>query len=285
LQSNIGSRVVLCRGGSLALARLTFVAFVICVPAVAQQSDATGNLPDPPSATAQSKPDQNKVDALGAVPVMNLLAGKSRVFPNLAVNTRPLTPQEKFYLACNNTVSPLTVIGTAMGAGFGQAFDTYPGYGQGAEGYFKRFGAGIAFSTSSNLMGSFALASILHEDPRYFVQNSGKFGQSVKYAVSRVFVSRRDNGSTGANWAGMLGPLGAAALSNVWVPADSRGAGHTFESWGIALAVNAGANVLREYWPHINKKLRLPNMGIDSSQSTLAPNLSPQATPPKPQLK
>ncbi len=254
---------------------------LLCVVAAAQQSNGSAKLPDAPSTTAQAKPDEGKVDALAAVPVVNILAGKSRVFPNLAINTHPMTPKEKFYLACNNTVSPLTVLGTAAGAGIGQAWDTYPGYGQGAEGYFKRFGAGMAFSASSNLMGSFALASMLHEDPRYFVQNSGEFGQSVKYAVSRVFVSRRDDGSTGTNWAGLMGPLGAAALSNVWIPDDSRGVGHTFESWGIALAVNAGTNVLREYWPHINKKLRLPSMGLDSSQSTVAPNVTP-APPPKP---
>jgi hypothetical protein len=206
----------------------------------------------------------------------------NKVIPNLAVNTRPLTPKQKFELFASNSVSGLTLVGSAMGAGISQARDTYSGYGQGAEGYFKRFGAEMGFAASSNFFGTFMIASALHEDPRYFVQNSGKFGQSVKYAASRVFVCRMDDGRSGANWAGMLGPLGAAALSNAYVPVDEQGAGKTFERWGLALAVSAGTNLLREYWPSINKKLRLPNMGLTPSSTVEPSSAQPPAQPVQP---
>ena len=209
------------------------------------------------------------MDALAAVPVVNLLSGKSRVFPNLAVNTKPLTSQEKFLLAVENSVSPFTVIGTAASAGLGQAMDTNSGYGQGAEGYFKRWGASMAFSSSNQLIGTYAIASLIHQDPRYFVENSGKFRESVRYAVSRIFVARYDDGHTGANWAQILGPLGAAGLANTYLPSENRTVGHTLENYGISLGLAAGVNVLREYWPHINKKLRLPNFGIDSGAGTV----------------
>jgi len=59
------------------------------------------------------------------------------MFPNLAVNNKYLTPDQKFLLAANNSVSGITVIGTAAAAGISQARDTKTSYGQGAEGYFN----------------------------------------------------------------------------------------------------------------------------------------------------
>jgi len=102
---------------------------------VAQQPGLT-NSPAAPSA-AQSK-SEDKVDSIAAVPVVNLLSGKSLMFPNLAVNNKRLRPHQKFLLAANNSVSGITVIGSAAVAGISQARDTKTGYGQGAEGYFKR---------------------------------------------------------------------------------------------------------------------------------------------------
>ena len=239
---------------------------------VGQQDTNTSQLPDTPSATKTKKPQSD---------VVNLLAGRSRVLPNLAVNTRPMTDKEKFLLAIYNALSPVTVIGSAAGAGISQARNTRKGYGQGAEGYFKRWGAAMAFASSNQLIGTYAVASMLHEDPRYFVEDSGKFRESVRYAVSRVFICRKDDGSTTTNWAGILGPLGAAGLANVYLPPDSQGAGDTFRNWGISLAFAAGTNIFREYWPHINKKLKLKNLDVDSGPETVAPKKTPPPTNPQ----
>ena len=251
---------------------LAFVLALSTCHVVGQQGASASQLPDTPSSTQPMKPQSNAV---------NLLAGRSRVLPNLAVNSQPMTDKEKLQLAIYNALSPVTVIGAAAGAGISQARNTRKGYGQGAEGYFKRWGAAMAFASSNQLIGAYAVASMLHEDPRYFVGNSGKFRESVRYAVSRVFICRKDDGSTTTNWAGILGPLGAAGLANAYLPADSQGVGHTFGNWGVSLAFAAGTKVFREYWPHINKKLRLPPMDIDSGPGTMEPKKT--ATPTIPQ--
>lgn len=258
---------------------LMLLGLLVTPASFAQQAVSTSQ-PDAPSTTKEKKPD-DKMDAMAA-PFMNLLSGKSLMFPNLAVNNKPLTPRQKFFLAANNSVSGISFIGTAAGAGISHARDTKTGYGQGAEGYFKRWGAGMAFVATSNMIGTFAIASALHQDPRYFVENSGKFRESVRYAVTRVFICRRDDGSTGTNWAGILGPLGAAGVANAYLPPDSQGIGHTFGNWGWALALSAGANVMREYWPHINKKLGLPPMGVDSSPAVVKPGEGSDPSKPIP---
>ncbi|MGA9566016.1 MAG: hypothetical protein WBS19_10880 [Candidatus Korobacteraceae bacterium] len=254
--------------------RMVLCAALFCGVVQAQQSGSASELPDVPSATVPAQ-SESKPDVIGAVPVVNLLAGRSRVFPNLAVNTTPLSKREKFELFANNSVSGYAVIGSGISAGISQARDTYAGFGQGADGYFKRFGASLAFGASNNLFGTFVIASALHEDPRYFVENSGKIGESIQYATSRVFICRMDDGSRGVNWAGILGPLAASALANVYVPPGSQGVGPTFSRWGTSLAIAAGSNLLREYWPHINKKLRLPDFGLESSQGAVKSDSQP----------
>jgi hypothetical protein len=261
---------------------LSLIGALAPFPAAAQQTACAGKLPDAPSAaqsaSAEAPKHEDKMDPMAAVPVVSLLSGHSRVFPNLAVNTKPMTPKEKLMLAVENSVSTFTVLGTAAGAGLGQAMNTNSGYGQGAEGYFKRWGAGMAFSSSNQLIGTYAIASLTHQDPRYFVQNSGKFKPSVKYAVSRIFVARYDDGHTGANWAQILGPLGAAGLANTYLPSGNRTVGNTFENYAISEGIAAGVNVLREYWPHINKKLGLPPIPMDNTPATVEPGH--QAKPP-----
>jgi len=232
-------------------------------------------MPNAPSSTQRPAPASTEEShGWGA-----LMAGRSRMFPNIAVNTKPLTREQKFVLAVRSSVSPYAIVGSGISAGISQARDTYTGYGQGAEGYFKRFGATMGFVATYNMLGTFAIASMLHEDPRYFVQNDPSFRKSVRYALTRVAVTRMDNGNDGVNWAGLLAPLGASAVMNTYVPADSQGVGDTFSRWGIALAIQAGTNVLKEYWPRINKKLRLPDVGIAPGTVDTTP---PQTPPPQP---
>ena len=139
----------------------------------------------------------------------------------------------------------------------------------------------MAFASSSNFFGTFLLPSLLHQDPRFFVRDTGNFGDKVGYATSRIFITRSDRGGEIINWSGMLGPLGAAALANTYLPEDSRGVGLTFSRWGTSLAGTAASNVLREFWPTINRRLRPSKTGL-KSPTTVDPAPSPEAAPQPP---
>jgi len=259
------------------------LALLSCNALVAQQFVSASPTPDAPSSRWQAPNEyEHKADPLAGVPVVNLLSGGSLMFANLAVNNKPLTPKQKFLLAANNSISRITLIGPAAGAGISQARDTKTGYGQGAEGYFKRWAAGMAFAASSNMVGTFAIASALHEDPRYFVENSGKFRQSVRYALSRVLICQNDHGQTVTNWVGILGPLAAAGLANTYLPKDSQGAGNTFGNWGVALAISAGANIMR-ILAACEQETCLLMGGVDSSPGVVKPgDESTTSTQPSP---
>jgi hypothetical protein len=186
-----------------------------------------------------------------------LLERKSLVFPDIATTKEKLSSWDKFKLAANNSIAVSTIGASLVGAAYGQAVDSPEGYGQGGEGYAKRFGANMGRAASDNIFGTFLIASIMHEDPRFFVSQGLSFRQSVKYAAVRVVKTRSDDGRTVTNFAGLLGPLAGEALANTYYPEGSRGVGDTFIRYSADLGWRFAGHLMKQYWPSINKKLRL----------------------------
>jgi hypothetical protein len=166
-----------------------------------------------------------------------------------------LTPGQKFRLFGFNTVNPFPIAAAAAAAGISQAVDSQEGYGQGPEGYGKRFGAAYANTASSEFFGTFLFPVLFKQDPRYFRKVDGSGASRISYAVSRVFVTRNDSGSHGPNVSLLLGLGAAAALSNTYYPAGDRSAGDAALRFGITCAGAAGFNVFKEFWPDLKSKL------------------------------
>ncbi len=227
-------------------------------PALAQTSDANSPPLSSNSQSQTSAPIAGKKQQAGEPKV---ITKPSLFFPDLAHGGQPLTSSEKFKLAIVTSISPVAFVGSGLGAGIGQAADSPAGYGQGAEGFGKRFGASMANRASTNLIGTYFLSSVLHDDPRYFVMGDGSLKESVKYALRRVVIVRKDDGGEAFNWPGVIAPLAAAGLANTYMPDAQRTVGYTFQNYGTSLAVSAGVNLLKEYWPTITRKILVP-MGM-----------------------
>jgi hypothetical protein len=226
------------------------------------QVNESNSVPDAPSTVAHSQSAPQTTNPLkGGMQFVQLLERKSIVFPDLATNQQPFGAREKFKLAVNNSVSLATIGAALLGAGYGQAIDSPDGYGQGADGYGKRLGAEMARSASDNLFGTFAISSIMHEDPRFYVRKNLSFGQTVKYSAVRVAITRSDSGRQVVNYGGLLGPLAAEALANTYYPEGDRDVSSTFIRYASDLGWRFAGNLLRQYWPSINRKLRLMPSG------------------------
>ena len=243
------------------MVQLSITAFLIvwslCPLGVTQQSPS-GSLPDSPSSSAQS-PHTTKGNnpVQGGVALVQVLERKSLVFPDLATTKETLSPWDKFKLAANNSVAVSNLGAALVSAAYGQAVDHPEGYGQGGEAYAKRFAANMARTASDNIFGTFLIASVMHEDPRFYVKKGLSFRQSVKYAAVRVVKTRSDNGQSVSNFSGLVGPLAGEGLANTYYPEGSRGVGDTFIRYSADLGWRFAANLLKQYWPDINKKLRL----------------------------
>ena len=230
---------------------------LLSVLSVAQQTQS-GVAPDAPSASTQAQTAPQETNPLrSGVDFVQLLERKSLVFPDLATNKGPLSSWGKFKLAANNSVSLATVGAALIGGAYGQAINSPSGYGQGGSGYGKRFGSGMARAASDNMFGTFAIASLLHEDPRFYVKKDLSFKQALKYSAARVVHTRSDSGKRVFNYAGLLGPLAGEALANTYWPKQNRGVGSTFVRYAADIGWRFGGNLMRQYWPQVNRKLQL----------------------------
>jgi Carboxypeptidase regulatory-like domain len=174
------------------------------------------------------------------------------IVPNFYVtyvpNAAPLTTKQKFELAWKSSVDPVTFLLTGAIAGAQQANNVFSGYGQGAEGYAKRYGADYADAATSTFIGSALLPSLLKQDPRYFYKGSGSARSRILYAIANSVICKGDNGRWQANYSNILGSLASGGISNLYYPAQDRsGAGLTFENAAIEIGATAVANLLQEF--------------------------------------
>jgi hypothetical protein len=173
-------------------------------------------------------------------------------FPNYYVsydhNALPLTTRQKYQLAWRSSIDPVTFVLTAAVAGIEQANHTFKGYGQGAEGYGKRFGANYADSFDSDMIGGAILPSLFKQDPRYFYKGTGSVRSRVLYAIAAAVICRGDNGHRQFDYSGILGGLAAGGISNLYYPAGDRsGVEVTFENTLIGTAESAAQNLIQEF--------------------------------------
>jgi hypothetical protein len=174
------------------------------------------------------------------------------VLPNFYVsyvpNAAPLNSKQKFKLAWKTVVDPFTLVFVGGAAGVEQAQNHFIGYGQGAQGYGKRFGAGYADTLTGTFIGSAILPSLLKQDPRYFYKGSGSAPSRILYAIANSVICKGDNRHWQANYSNILGSLAAGGISNLYYPAQDRnGAGLTFENAAIGIGGTAVANLFQEF--------------------------------------
>lgn len=162
-------------------------------------------------------------------------------------NPAPLTPKLKYHLAIRTLLDPVSLVVVGGIAGAEQWHKTFPGYGQGAEGYAKRFGSTYADTVASRMFGSVIYPTLLHQDPRYFYKGSGSTGSRLAHAIVATVVCRGDDGRLEPNYSHILGSFTAAGISNLYKAPQDRQVGLTFRNGLVITASAAVVNVMREF--------------------------------------
>jgi hypothetical protein len=214
-------------------------------------SQSPGTAPDPaagaPAPAANSPLSHERI--LGVIPNFQTVND-----PN--VPYKPLRAHDKWMLALKESADPYSFGSAAAGALLSQWHDSAPKYGHGAGPYFERFGAAQADMTSQNLFSDAILASLFHEDPRYFRMGpQRKIVIRVIYALSRVAIIRRDSGKEGLSYSGIGGTVLGIALSNAYYPASSVNGGEMESRLATSFSASALGNLLPEFWPDVKAKL------------------------------
>jgi hypothetical protein len=160
----------------------------------------------------------------------------------------PMNPGQKFRLAWKLAIDPTSFLIAGIIAGGQQANNSLPGYGQGAAGYFNRFGAAYGDFFIGTYISNAILPSILKQDPRYFYKGTGTTKSRILYALKRSVMARGDNGKWQPDYSGLLGSLAAGGISNLYYPpGDRHGFETTLNNTLIGIGTNAGVNILQEF--------------------------------------
>jgi Carboxypeptidase regulatory-like domain len=173
------------------------------------------------------------------------------IIPNFYVSyipdAVPLTPKQKFELAWKTTIDPVTFVIVGATAGLQQAENNFSGYGQGAQGYGKRYGANFADTVTGTFLGDALFPSLMKQDPRYFYKGTGSVRSRLLYAIAMSVICRGDNGHWQLYYSGILGGLVAGGISNAYYPPKDRGAGLVFENELIGIGGAAAGNIIQEF--------------------------------------
>ncbi len=201
------------------------------------------------------------------------------VLPQFGVTSRQdapaLTRGEKFHLFAKSAFDPVTIGVVGVQAALSQGQNEFPAYGQGAQGYGKRFGASLADEVSSGFWSNYFYPVVLKEDPRYFRLGEGGYGHRLVYGLKQEFVCHTDKGGRQFNFSNVLGAFTSGAISNLYYPGNSlirtipatsttpaipvyendRGAVLTLSRATIALGYGTLGGLFDEFWPDIQRRV------------------------------
>lgn len=182
------------------------------------------------------------------------------IFPTFNVttipNAEPLSPKQKFQLALKSATDPVTFGVAAFDAGLAQWQNSYKGYGQGTQGYFKRWGASYADAFDGALLGNALFPTLLHQDPRYFRKGIGTKKSRFMYAIESTVRAKSDIGNWQPNFSNILGNVAAGGIANLYYPSTDRGVELTFERAFTVTAEGAFGAIFVEFWPDVARKLK-----------------------------
>jgi hypothetical protein len=167
----------------------------------------------------------------------------------------PLTVGQKFGTTARGLIDPSEFGLMTIVAGIEQASDSIPEYGQGFEGYGKRYITAYADNAVENFMANAILPSLLHQDPRYYQLGHGGFARRTFHAFSRLFITRTDSGTEQFNYSEVLGAGMAAAISDYgYHPASDQSIGNVAGVWGTQMGWDLTTYIIKEFWPDLRKK-------------------------------
>jgi hypothetical protein len=171
-----------------------------------------------------------------------------------AAELPPLTAGGKLGIAWDDATDRAIFAQTFLISGLGQLTNSNPSFGQGLQGYAKRFGTTYGDFAIENMTTEGIFPALLHQDPRYFRHREGTARSRLAYAMSRLFITRSDSGKSQFNFSEIGGAATSIAISNAYY-LDGRTVGNNLGRYAVQLGFDAASNVLKEFWPDLKRKL------------------------------
>ncbi|MCU1322128.1 MAG: hypothetical protein JWM43_1777 [Acidobacteriaceae bacterium] len=252
------------------------VASVSQKPAYTPVSEAMLSLPDSPGVVTAGS-FSSSVDAANDSPLpFGPATGlEAAYFQNVPPNSSPIAGRfdkyikpgqqaprlhvsDKIGLGIKDAVSPLSFIGWAAAAEYSQLVNGSPNYGTNGKAFLQRFGAASARASSQGIFTDSIMASVLHEDPRYYKMGRGNnVFKRIVYAGTRPLITRTDGGHTTINLAYLSGNLAGAALTQAYYPPVNTGISQVMQTFGGSIGGGAIGFLSAEFLDDILQSMHL----------------------------
>ena len=220
-------------------------------PGTAKTTDGKASLPDAPAVkpSTPSSPDEEygkqEKRILWIVPNYRAVSANTYL--------PPLSFKGTLWLATQDTFDYSNFIFVGALAGVDMAGRSQPTFGQGAEGFGKYYWHVFADTGIENYLAESIVPVATREDPRYYTMGRGGFTKRTGYALSRLFITRTNSGSNTFNLSEIVGAGAAAGIGNFYYPAEANPWVKTYQRWGTQVGMDGVFNVVKEFWPDINK--------------------------------
>jgi len=169
---------------------------------------------------------------------------------------KPLTVGGKFKRSIKDTIFT-GIPSSAVTAGFSMATDSHleRDYGMGFDGFVRRWGSAFGTRAVTAFVGDFALASAMHQDPRYHPDKHKNFFHRAYHAIEAVFVCQSDDGQRQFNASKLFGITAAAGASTGWHHSSDQGVDLFGERVGYGAMSAAIFNGIAEFifWRHYDR--------------------------------
>jgi hypothetical protein len=245
-----------------------------------QSISAVADLPDSPGATQTSSASQQKASASPAPlppcttddshPSTIVTATPSQTAPCTPPPDRnpyqrflnssaplPLTPRQKGLLAIRDVVDPGNLFTITANAAFTVGIDPHTAYGPGWKGFGRDIGYSLVQDATGEFVSTFALDSLLHQDPHYHRMPHASVQRRLVHALSHTVYTQHDDGSPMINYSTLLTYPISAEIANLYVPGVATNAPSTAKRVAIGLASNPIDDLITEFLPDFARRVHV----------------------------
>jgi hypothetical protein len=179
-------------------------------------------------------------------------------------NVKPLTSKQKGILAVRGDLDPFGLITLVGFSGISIASNSHSPYGPGFKGWGRLVGYGMVENATGNFFGTYAIPSLVHEDPRYHRMPGKPIGQRIAHAIIHTYVSQHDDGRLMPNYATLLDyPIGSE-IASLYVPGSTTAFGPQMQNVAFGILTNPVGDIIAEFLPDVARRIHVHIIFVQS---------------------
>jgi hypothetical protein len=214
------------------------------------QPDAPQAQPAPSQAPTETKPADTTAAPQQTKRILFIIPN----FRSVSADQKlpPTTTREKFKLAFQDSFDYSAFAEVAILAGIGEAERSEPEFHSGLAGYGRYYWHSFADNVDGDFMTEFIVPTLTREDPRYYTLGHGNLVKRTTYSISRLLITRNNQGNPTPNFSEIVGNGAASAISSLYYPGDQRDWTKIGQRWFLQVGIDGLSNLVKEFWPDLN---------------------------------